>query len=83
MALPQQSSVQFHGSALARGLLRLLGWQVHFNGLPALQGVIVVYPHTSNWDFPVGLLAKWAMGLEVKFLGKHTLRDVCVQAARR
>ncbi len=73
MALPQQSSVQFHGSALARGLLRLLGWQVHFNGLPALQGVIVVYPHTSNWDFPVGLLAKWAMGLEVKFLGKHTL----------
>lgn len=61
------------GSALARSVLSLLGWQVHFQGLPALQGVIVVYPHTSNWDFPVGLLAKWATGIEAKFWGKHTL----------
>jgi 1-acyl-sn-glycerol-3-phosphate acyltransferase len=61
------------GSALARHVLSLLGWQVHFQGLPALQGVIVVYPHTSNWDFPVGLLAKWATGIEAKFWGKHTL----------
>ncbi len=68
--------VQFQGSALARRILRLLGWQVHFQGLPGLHGVIVVYPHTSNWDFPVGLLAKWAMGLEAKFLGKHTLFQI-------
>ncbi len=68
--------VQFQGSALARRILRLLGWQVHFRGLPGLHGVIVVYPHTSNWDFPVGLLAKWAMGLEAKFLGKHTLFQI-------
>lgn len=61
------------GSALARRILALLGWRLEFEGLPALQGVIVVYPHTSNWDFPVGLLAKWGMGLEVKFWGKHTL----------
>ena len=65
--------VQFRGSALARRILKLMGWQVHFRGLPAQHGVIVVYPHTSNWDFPVGLLAKWATGLEAKFLGKHTL----------
>ena len=68
--------VKFQGSALARRILRLLGWQVHFQGLPGLHGVIVVYPHTSNWDFPVGLLAKWAMGLEAKFLGKHTLFQI-------
>lgn len=61
------------GSALARRILSLLGWRLEFEGLPALQGVIVVYPHTSNWDFPVGLLAKWGMGLRVKFWGKHTL----------
>jgi 1-acyl-sn-glycerol-3-phosphate acyltransferase len=73
MAQPNDFPVQFQGSALARRILKLLGWQVHFRGLPALHGVIVVYPHTSNWDFPVGLLAKWAMGLEAKFLGKHTL----------
>jgi 1-acyl-sn-glycerol-3-phosphate acyltransferase len=58
---------------LARGILAMLGWRLEFEGLPALQGVIVVYPHTSNWDFPVGLLAKWGMGLQVKFWGKHTL----------
>jgi 1-acyl-sn-glycerol-3-phosphate acyltransferase len=61
------------GSALARRILSLIGWQLHFEGLPALQGVIVVYPHTSNWDFPLGVLAKWAMGIEAKFWGKHTL----------
>jgi 1-acyl-sn-glycerol-3-phosphate acyltransferase len=37
-----------------------------------------VYPHTSNWDFMVGLLAKWAMGLELRWLGKESLfRGVC------
>ncbi len=76
MAEPIDFRVQFQGSALARRILKLLGWQVHFRGLPALHGVIVVYPHTSNWDFPVGLLAKWATGLEAKFLGKHTLFQI-------
>ena len=61
------------GSALARRILSLMGWQVHFQGLPALQGVIVVYPHTSNWDFPVGLLAKWTMGIQAKFWAKDSL----------
>lgn len=61
---------------MARRVLGWLGWQVHFEGLPAPQGVIVVYPHTSNWDFPVGLLAKWAMGIEVHFWAKHTLFQI-------
>ena len=69
------------GSALARRILSLMGWQLHFEGLPALQGVIVVYPHTSNWDFPLGLLAKWAMGIEAKFWGKHTLFRIPVFGA--
>jgi 1-acyl-sn-glycerol-3-phosphate acyltransferase len=65
--------VQLRGSPLARALLRLLGWQLVWDGLPARQGVIVVYPHTSNWDFPLGVLAKWAIGLPVTFWGKHSL----------
>ncbi len=72
VTLPPQP-IQLQGSAMARRVLGWLGWQLHFEGLPAAQGVIVVYPHTSNWDFPIGLLAKWAMGLDAKFLGKHTL----------
>ncbi|WP_269633844.1 1-acyl-sn-glycerol-3-phosphate acyltransferase [Pelomonas sp. BJYL3] len=61
------------GSRLARGLLRLFGWRLEFSGLPALQGVIMVYPHTSNWDFVIGVLAKWGLGLELKFWGKDSL----------
>ncbi len=65
--------VQFRGSVLARLLVRALGWRIEFQGLPARQGVIVVYPHTSNWDFPVAVLLKWAMGIPVMFWGKDTL----------
>jgi 1-acyl-sn-glycerol-3-phosphate acyltransferase len=35
--------------------------------------VIVVYPHTSNWDFVVGYLARLAAGLPVRWMGKDTL----------
>lgn len=65
--------IQMRGSRLAQGLLRLFGWRVQFDGLPARQGVLIVYPHTSNWDFPFGLGAKWALSLDAAFLGKHTL----------
>jgi 1-acyl-sn-glycerol-3-phosphate acyltransferase len=68
-----QRPVQLQGSALARGLLRLAGWQLLFDGLPARQGVLVIYPHTSNWDFVVGITAKWAIGLPLRFWGKDSL----------
>ncbi|MCJ0763354.1 1-acyl-sn-glycerol-3-phosphate acyltransferase [Variovorax terrae] len=58
---------------MARALLRLLGWRVDFRGLPAPRGVLLVYPHTSNWDFCIGILAKWAIGLPVRFWGKDSL----------
>lgn len=66
-----------HGrpSRVARGLFRLMGWTIRSPGLPAGhdQGVVLVYPHTSNWDFPVGVLAKWALGFELKFWAKDSL----------
>ena len=65
--------VQLRGSPLALRLLKLAGWQLDFDGLPARQGVLAVYPHTSNWDFPVGILAKWAMGFPAMFWGKDSL----------
>jgi 1-acyl-sn-glycerol-3-phosphate acyltransferase len=65
--------VQLRGSVLARALLALAGWRVRFDGLPAAQGVAIVYPHTSNWDFPLGILAKWSIGIPVSFWGKDAL----------
>lgn len=35
--------------------------------------MIAVYPHTSNWDFVVGYLARLAAAFPVQFVGKHTL----------
>ncbi|MDP2817105.1 MAG: 1-acyl-sn-glycerol-3-phosphate acyltransferase [Polaromonas sp.] len=73
MDFPPPHPVQFQGSGLARVLLRALGWRVDFEGLPTQQGVIVVYPHTSNWDFPIAVLLKWAVGIPVQFWSKDTL----------
>lgn len=65
--------VQLKGSRLARGVLKALGWTLVWEGLPARQGVLIAYPHTSNWDFVFGVLAKWALGLPARFWGKDSL----------
>ena len=59
--------------AFARTILRMSGWEVA-GELPDLpRFVIIAAPHTSNWDFVIGVLAKYAIGLRVSFLGKDTL----------
>lgn len=35
--------------------------------------VLIGAPHTSNWDFVVGMLLLFALGLRVRWLGKHTI----------
>ena len=54
-------------------LLNAVGWNFNFKPLPGPHGIAVVYPHTSNWDFPIGLLAKWAVGLHFRWLAKDSL----------
>lgn len=60
-------------AAVARAMMLLTGWR--FEGeLPNLRKfVLIVAPHTSNWDFPVGVMAMFALGLRGTFLGKDTL----------
>jgi 1-acyl-sn-glycerol-3-phosphate acyltransferase len=65
--------VRLRGSRMARAMLKAAGWRLDFSGLPARQGVLIVYPHTSNWDFPLGLLAKWGAGIPVTFWGKDSV----------
>jgi len=69
-------TIQLKPNKFAHQLIKLLGWKCSFKGLPGPHGVIIFYPHTSNWDFCIGILAKWAMGLEFKFLAKHTLFQI-------
>ena len=59
--------------AIARLMMLASGWR--FEGaLPNLkQFVLIVAPHTSNWDFLIGIMAMFALGIRATFLGKDTL----------
>jgi 1-acyl-sn-glycerol-3-phosphate acyltransferase len=35
--------------------------------------VLIAVPHTSGWDLPLGLLVKYQINLDVKFVGKKSL----------
>jgi 1-acyl-sn-glycerol-3-phosphate acyltransferase len=74
---PLGEAVARRGNAFSRSVallaMRLSGWRIEgeFPNLP--QFVVIVAPHTSNWDFFVGVMAMFAMGFRGTFLGKHTL----------
>jgi 1-acyl-sn-glycerol-3-phosphate acyltransferase len=58
---------------IGRALLRLLGWRIE-GDIPDLpRFVVAVAPHTSNWDFVIGMAAMFVLELRLSFLGKHTL----------
>jgi 1-acyl-sn-glycerol-3-phosphate acyltransferase len=65
--------VPLQGGAWARAVLRLFGWRVACPGMPARQGVMIAWPHTSNWDFPVAMLARVAVGLPLTWWAKESL----------
>lgn len=52
--------------------LRAFGWSVDPTQPPP-KAVVVAAPHTSNWDFPFTIAVTWSLGLDVAWLGKHTL----------
>jgi len=58
---------------LATWILQRLGWTL-VGAAPSVPKCVFIFaPHTSNWDFIVMYLAKIAKGVNVNFLGKHTL----------
>jgi 1-acyl-sn-glycerol-3-phosphate acyltransferase len=60
-------------SFIGRGTLWLLRWRVAGDIPDEAKVVAIVAPHTSNWDFVVGLAARYALRLDASWLGKHTL----------
>jgi 1-acyl-sn-glycerol-3-phosphate acyltransferase len=58
---------------VSRALLAASGWRIEGQIPHRAKMVAIVAPHTSNWDFIVGVLAVFAIGVRVRFLGKHTL----------
>ncbi|MBK6932075.1 MAG: 1-acyl-sn-glycerol-3-phosphate acyltransferase [Saprospirales bacterium] len=61
-------------SVLSAFILKLWGWKItgrYPHEVPKL--VLAVAPHTSNWDFPVGVLVNSACRIHANYVGKHTL----------
>ncbi len=52
---------------------KLMGWKLTgaFPDIP--KCVIIVAPHTSWWDFVVGLLVRKIVNLKINFIGKKSL----------
>lgn len=51
--------------------LKMAGWSVNITVPYRKKAVICVAPHTSNWDFIIGLLAYRSMGRKACFLMKE------------
>lgn len=49
---------------------KILGWKVENVIADIPKCVIVIAPHTSNWDFIIGKLAYWSIGRTANFLIK-------------
>jgi len=58
---------------LAAIILRLVGWRTVYTVPPGPKSVVIVYPHTSNWDFPIGMLFKMCHSVDLHWAGKDTL----------
>ena len=57
-------------SFLARLILKMIGWKLDIEVPDEKKFVLIGAPHTSNWDFPLALLAFWTLDLNIKWVGK-------------
>jgi 1-acyl-sn-glycerol-3-phosphate acyltransferase len=58
---------------VASGLLKLAGWTAVGRTPEQQHFVLIGAPHTSNWDFPLMLLAVLKLRLRLNWMGKNTL----------
>ena len=62
-------------SWICRFILKMLGWKI-INNLPDdKKYMLIAAPHTSNWDFPLGLMVKFSEKIKLNYLGKGALFD--------
>ncbi|TDF42092.1 acyltransferase [Alteromonadaceae bacterium M269] len=58
---------------LGKRFLKSTGWCFSGEFPNCSKMIIAVAPHTSNWDFFIGLAVKFCFKLKIQFLGKHTI----------
>lgn len=70
-ALPKARPVWL--SSWAAWVLATLGWQAEGELANREKLVLSVAPHTSNWDFILGVFVLFTLRLNISYFGKHTL----------
>ncbi len=58
---------------LSKYILRLCGWKLAGNIPPEKKYLIIVAPHTSNWDFVIGQLFCMSNGIKSRVMIKKEL----------
>lgn len=58
--------------AIARFWLFVFGWRFEGDLPNVAKAVVIAAPHTSNWDFLLAMAVIFAVGVDIKWLGKHT-----------
>lgn len=59
---------------ISRFILWITGWKITGHYPTELSKVVIaVAPHTSTWDFPLGILVRSAGPYKANYVGKHTL----------
>lgn len=59
--------------SLGRIVMWMLGWSIQGKFPDRDKLVVIVAPHTSNWDFLIGMAAMLSIRLSASWLGKHTI----------
>lgn len=56
-----------------RAMMRMIGWRLTGSVPDRPKILFVVAPHTSNWDWVIGMCALLGVGFKITYLAKHSL----------
>lgn len=75
VSLPSNAPMMGIGwlKALGRFGLGMLGWRLTGEVPDRPRVLFVVAPHTSNWDWVIGMFALLGVGFKINYLAKHSL----------
>ena len=59
--------------SIAKRILAWCGWTINGELPNQPKFILAVAPHTSNWDFFIGIAAMFSLQLKVSFLGKASI----------
>lgn len=58
---------------LSNWILKFFGWKFIGDFIPLKKVVIIVVPHTTNWDFVLGVMVRSALNIKINYIGKESL----------